>query len=409
MTATRAAPVGSEAPPHGEQGSVAGAEPTLRFTRARVERIVGVALAFGSIVFGAQAALAAIGTAETGRWHVPLLAATFTALAMLIVTGIAGWCARAGASVFAVVLPIALIVWGRVSGHTELDPAAQPWIWYLITIATAAAVYVFPIWAQVVWTVGVPALYCAVRITQSGGTSAFWVSSIADASFSVSFGFVILLLMWMFRSVADRVDQARELALSSFGRATAAEALEQERVEMAALMHDSVLSALIAAERAETPRERELAVAMTRDALTGLADAEEEVVIGSDVPVSAREVAAQIGAAVAALGASVVITAPAPVMLPGPVARAFSLAATQAATNAVQHAGGVGLEISVQAGSRETIITVRDRGPGIDLQSIPDDRLGLRASVFARMTAVGGDAELATHEHGTEITLRWRP
>jgi hypothetical protein len=81
-------------------------------------------------------------------------------------------------------------------------------------------------------------------------------------------------LGWMLRSVAVGIDRARATP-SSPTRRRRADAAETERVAVAALMHDSVLAALIAAERAR-PREEALAVAMAREALTRLANAEQD-------------------------------------------------------------------------------------------------------------------------------------
>src|SRR5690606_1430138 len=98
-----------------------------------------------------------------------------------------------------------------------------------------------------------------------------------DVSFTLILGVVLLALAWLFRSVASGVDQARSEAVASYAAAAAELAAEEERVAVAALMHDSVLAALITAERADSERERELAVVMAREALTRLANTEENI------------------------------------------------------------------------------------------------------------------------------------
>lgn len=381
---------------------------TGRFTSASVERILGASIAGACIVFGAQAFLASAGSTETGRWHVPLLVLVFGSLCVLIVSGLTGWFARAGQSLFTIAYLVALTVWALVAQPAGQSPA-QPWIWYLMNVATVAAVLAFPrVWG-IVLTVALPLAFTAIRLRGGGALSAdFIVSNVADLSFSVMFGFVLLALVWLFRSVAGRLDATRATALESYGRAAAAEAAEQERMEMAALMHDSVLSALIAAERASSPRERELAASMARDALTGLANAEGDVVAGSDMPVPVSRIAEEINETAASFGLELDVVAPAGVELPGRVVRAVSMAGTQAVVNAVQHAGARGLVVRLDADGDGCDLLVSDSGPGIDVSHIPDDRLGLRASIFARMAAVGGVAELTTRRSGTQIVLRWR-
>ncbi len=96
--------------------------------------------------------------------------------------------------------------------------------------------------------------------------------------------------------------------------------------------------------------------------------------------------------------------------MPGRIARALVLAATQAISNAAQHAGGSGLAVVVDgsadpAGVR---ITVRDTGAGFDLDRVPHDRLGIRASIFARVAAVGGTSSIDSDPDGTTVRLEWR-
>jgi signal transduction histidine kinase len=199
--------------------------------------------------------------------------------------------------------------------------------------------------------------------------------------------------------------------VSSYVRAAADDAAEQERVAVAALMHDSVLAALIAAERATTPRERALAATMAREALTRLANTEQDAHEGSDEPRDPAALADDIEAAAAELGARIKVRreiSPDSAPIPGRVARALALAATQAVANALQHAGGSGLSVAVSTDSERVQVEVRDAGQGFDLDAIPDDRLGIRASIVARVAAVGGTTELETGRQGTVVRLTWR-
>ena len=54
-------------------------------------------------------------------------------------------------------------------------------------------------------------------------------------------------------------------------------------------------------------------------------------------------------------------------------------------------------------------VIVSDTGDGFDLHAIPDDRLGIRASIVARVAAVGGIATVEPTPEGTTVTLEWRP
>lgn len=58
--------------------------------------------------------------------------------------------------------------------------------------------------------------------------------------------------------------------------------------------------------------------------------------------------------------------------------------------------GGVGGAVQVYAevegdvDGEEVFVSVRDRGPGFDLDSIPPDRMGVRESIIGRMERNGG-------------------
>lgn len=179
---------------------------------------------------------------------------------------------------------------------------------------------------------------------------------------------------------------------------------------MSALMHDSVLAALIAAERAEGDRAQDLAVGMAREALTRLANTEAAVAQeGSDEPVGAAQIVVELRRALSELGADAIVEERGGIgLIPGRAARALVLAARQALGNAVTHAGGRGLHILVEGRADEGItVTITDTGPGFDIGAIGADRLGIRASIFARMAGVAGTAEIDSRECGTTVTLGW--
>ena len=382
------------------------------FTRMRVERIISVSAGFGSLALGAQSLVAALGsTAEAPGWHEPLMLVVFVPLALMILACFLGRGVRIAGGTFALLYVVVLAIWPIATAGVASGPADVPWIWYLVNIATLASVLAFPLALQIVWTTVAPLLYGVVRLIQGGFDEKLFYTVMLDVSFALILGGVLLTLGWVLRSVAVGVDETRARAVDSYSRAAAADAAEQERIAVAALMHDSVLAALIAAERADTPRGRTLAVAMAREALTRLANTEQDSGEGSDEPKRAATVADELEAGAREVGVSVAvardITEDA-LETPGRVGRALVLAATQAIANAVQHAGGIGLEVGLQADSEHLRIEVRDAGEGFDLAAVPDDRLGIRASIVARVAAIGGTADLQSDSAGTTVRLEWQ-
>lgn len=388
---------------------------TERFTERRIERILALVVALGSAVLGTQAFLNALtSTQESTPWHTGLMIAAFGPLALMIVALAVGVLPRTAAAVFALALAVVLACWPFAASGGTAEPGAEPWVWYLLNVASAAAAIAFPLALQLGWTVLVPALYIVARLAPTGQPSTDAVSVVLDAVFAVILGGVIVALGWMLRSVAVGIDRARRDAVLSYAAAAEADAAEAERVAVAALMHDSVLAALIAAERAATPREEALAVAMAREALTRLANAELDAGEGPDEPVPA---AALVGGIRRSVDASTdrqnrTLEVREDVHddageIPGRVARAIVLAATQAIANAFQHADGAGLIVTVRADAASVEVRIVDTGRGFDPSDVAQDRLGIRGSIVARMAAVGGRARVKTGPGGTSVLLEW--
>lgn len=390
--------------PPGE-AAAAGSE---RFSQARIERILGVVVGFGCSVLGAQAFLNALTSTQEGPlWRVTLVVAVFVPLILMVVASSTGLATRACAGVFAVVFPLVLLAWPIATAGRDAAGTSAPWIWFLLNVGTVAAVLAFSMPLQIVWALFIPLLYGIVRIVQVGPDALR--ATILDVVFAIILAAVFVVLGWMLRSVAVQMDTARRDAVGSYAAAAAADASERERVAVAALMHDSVLAALIAAERARTPRERSLAVSMAREALTRLANVDQDAGEGSDAPVPLASFVADLDRASSdAGGPRVSSTVDAhDWSLPGRVARALVLATAQAVANSVEHADGKGLRVEVAAGDRHVEILIADRGRGFDPDAVPDDRLGIRGSISARVAAVAGTSRIESDPTGTRVALYW--
>jgi signal transduction histidine kinase len=379
-----------------------------RFTSSRVERAIEVVVGFGCSLLGAQGLAAAVGGAETADALHPVLELfVFVPLGLMIVACFTGRAVKLFAALFSLVGVVGIAVWPIVH-HSPVSGQEQPWIFFLLNVITAATLLAFPLVWQIVLVVFVPLEWLVVRLVQSTGAPFDVPLFLLEASFALVLGSIVVTLGWLFRRVAATVDRRRAEADASYAEAIAADAAEQERLAVGALMHDSVLSALIAAARGHSSRERLLAVSMASEALTRLADAEQDASMGPEGPVSLVVIAQQLQRVAEDLG--VTITVPAPeVAVPSDVARALAMAGVQAITNAVEHAGGTGLAASITATDDppRVQVTVSDCGSGFDTSKVPDDRLGISASIMARMAAVRGRAAVDSGRDGTTVTLTW--
>lgn len=91
----------------------------------------------------------------------------------------------------------------------------------------------------------------------------------------------------------------------------------------------------------------------------------------------------------------------------GPEVAAALLAAVRASLeNVVRHSGATTAEIEVISDEQHVTVMVTDQGVGFDPESVPPDRLGLRASVSDRMTAVGGSVRIwSAPGQGTSVII----
>jgi signal transduction histidine kinase len=384
------------------------------FTRARVERIVEIAVGVCCVAIGGQGFVAALTQAtERGAWWPYPTIVVFASLILMVVSCFIGRGARLFSGIFAVICVLALLLWPWVSVDTVAALDTQPALYFLLNVATVAAVVAFPMPLQITWTVLVPLLWGTVRLIQFRFMQAALLPVGLDVTFALILGFVLLVLTWMFRAIAVGVDEARTRAVASYAEAAGAAAVEKERLSVGALMHDSVLAALIAAERAETARTRGLAVNMSREALIRLANTERDAGMGPDIPVPVEDLVKELESAAAELGRRIVVHRDLgpmhDVRISGVVLRAIVLAATQAISNAIQHAAGMGLAVvvTVRTGPTRVRVTVSDTGGGFDPDSVSADRLGVRGSINARMAAVGGSAQISSSAHGTTVALEW--
>ena len=180
---------------------------------------------------------------------------------------------------------------------------------------------------------------------------------------------------------------------------------EQERAEVAAHVHDSVLQTLaLLQSKADDPHEvRRLARRQERELREWLysSPAEQASASGTSFAVSLRQAAADVEDA-HAVSVDVVVVGDAPLddSLVATVA-----AAREGMVNAAKSSGAPNVSVFAEVTDRGIEVFVRDRGRGFDPEQIPADRRGIRESIVGRMTRNGGKAAIRSGPTGTEIAL----
>jgi signal transduction histidine kinase len=177
---------------------------------------------------------------------------------------------------------------------------------------------------------------------------------------------------------------------------------EQERAEVAAHVHDSVLHTLTLIQRhVDDPREvARLARAQERELRGWLyrPATDSSVALAAALEAVAAEVEDAHGVAI-----EVVVVGDCPL---DERLAALRDAAREALVNAAKYAGGAAVSLYAEVEPDRVTVFVRDRGAGFDPDAVPADRLGLRQSVVGRMARNGGTAMVrSTPGDGTEIQL----
>lgn len=343
-------------------------------------------------------------------WSVVLVGSLVASLLLTVVVSAIGRGLRVGHVTFAIVYLVALVSWP----FAVLDPAKAPnpesyWLYYTLTIATAMATVGLGIRLATVYVVLAPVIYGVIRVTPAGGGVTI-TQSVLDAVYAIILGGAITIITAILRNAASSVDRAQATALRRYGHAVRQHAIEAERVQVDAIVHDSVLTTLLSAARAETAEAKELAALMAGNAIGHLRDAVSEAP-QSDAEVSVAALANRVADAAAALSEPVYVDSDAVRFgrVPVAVAEAMYSAAVKAMVNSLQHAGaGAERWAEIRGGADDLVIEVGDRGAGFNPDAVPTERLGVRVSILERVASVGGIAVIDTAPGaGTVVSLHW--
>jgi signal transduction histidine kinase len=183
----------------------------------------------------------------------------------------------------------------------------------------------------------------------------------------------------------------------------AARIREQERAEVAAHLHDSVLQtlALIQTRSGDAREVATLARRQERELRRWLFD-----LPGGAGGHSVRALLERAAAEVEELHAVPVEAVVVGDAAPDAQLEALVLAAREAMTNAAKFSGADRVDLYAEIEPDRVELFVRDRGVGFDCAQIPPDRHGVRDSIIERMRRHGGAATVRSEAgQGTEVEL----
>jgi signal transduction histidine kinase len=208
-------------------------------------------------------------------------------------------------------------------------------------------------------------------------------------------GFAVVFGPWWLRLARDLVAE-RQARLRA-----------EDRADMAARVHDSVLQTLAMIQRSADRPQRvvQLARAQERQLRAWLFE--------GDLPGSVGRDATTLSAGVQAIAAEVepAYGVPVDVVTVGDCPlddrlRELLAAAQEATVNSAKWSGAPTVSLFAEVEAERVSIFVRDRGTGFDPGTVGEDRRGIAESILARVQRHGGTAEVrSSRGEGTEVEL----
>ncbi|MFL6090978.1 MAG: PspC domain-containing protein [Aeromicrobium sp.] len=236
--------------------------------------------------------------------------------------------------------------------------------------------------------VGLIAVAAIYFVTQERGWGA--LVDLGAATVIALIGAGLILGPWIGSLIGDLAKERRERVRS------------QERADVAAHLHDSVLQTLALLQKnADDPAMvATLARRQERDLRSWM--------YGHDQP-AANSLLASLRAAADEVEdahhvvVEVVAVGDAPVT---PDVAALASAAREAIVNAAKHAQVDRVDVYMESNGQRVDVFVRDRGIGFDPDAVAEDRFGIRGSIVGRVERHGGTAEIrSVVGEGTEVRL----
>ena len=206
-------------------------------------------------------------------------------------------------------------------------------------------------------------------------------------------GLGVILLPWS-RSMLRALSDERRARVRS-----------EEKADIAAHLHDSVLQTLAIIQRkADDPRQVQALARRQERELRAWLFSEGDQSIGR--PLSIRELVDVIAEEVEeAYGVNVDVVGVGDASLDAS-ARVLLAAMREALVNAGKHSGADKVDVYLELDDREISVFVRDRGQGFDPLVVPSDRRGLSDSIVGRLQRSGGRAIIRSAPgEGTEVQL----
>jgi signal transduction histidine kinase len=228
------------------------------------------------------------------------------------------------------------------------------------------------------------------------------VNLAAVVSDIASWTFPAVVFSWA-TGVIRSFDHRRRRSDAALADERAERARVEERAEVAAHLHDSVLQTLALIQRSAEDADEVVTLARGQEReLRGWLYGMERAPLGESLVGALEAVSAAIESE-SKVKVELISVGDTP-MSEG--VRSLTAAIRESITNAARHAGVDVVHVYSEVEDGVAEVFVRDRGSGFDLATVPADRAGVRESIIGRMDRAGGKAHIkSSTDRGTEVRL----
>lgn len=241
-------------------------------------------------------------------------------------------------------------------------------------------------WAKVLGGMLLVILGATIFLSETSATGELLKGALYGATLMIA---VLFMLAPLWLRAAGQLSQAQ-----------ARQVRETERAHIAAHLHDSVLQTLTLIRGVADQPAKVRALALGQEAelrawlYTGQADAGVSTVQALRDQITQTESLYGVAVDVVTVGD----------VTPQANELALVAAASEAVKNAVRH-GIPPVSVYMEARPDLVEVYIKDRGVGYDIDTIPDDRHGVRGSIIGRIERVGGTVTIRRLTPGTEVHL----
>lgn len=372
----------------------------------RIERLFSIFVAAGYIgyAFVLEPTIAEQWELTAAWWSYGSLLLIFGPAAVLMVAALARrrrimrWATRACAFGFIVA---AVTWWPAWTG----DPLpGRNAIWFSIIPGLAALAAAITMSTRATLAVMVVAVL-AVQIARP--PSSYYEHLLPAILFALAFIILYVGAALMAMRTGRLLDATQADAYADAAAAAEVDARRSQRSHIDALLHDWVISTLLAAARQGNTETVQQQALTTMDKLDSPPP---EITTMSAASALTRLRAAVLAVDVTQPVSSSMSDDAADVRFPVEAIDVLDAAISEALRNSLLHAGDAATRTVAIAVTADAIdITIADDGVGFDIAAVPPHRLGLAVSILSRVRSLPGGWASATSTpgQGTTIELRW--